>query len=322
MITSLKRFFEQNLPETLIQRLMPVRIAIARIVRAIFSALGYNVTRKNDYYAPLPNLKSLQNNAARWQKASSLPGIDYDLGAFKTLLRELTQSYTQELTQLPAYPRVQKMGFGPGYTAIDAQSLYMIIRQFKPARYIEIGSGISTYYCHLAAKKNRADGYPLQIECIEPYPYAALTALPGIQLQKQEVQNIDPAYFEQLTRNDILFIDSSHVLKIDGDVAYLYLEILPRLKPGVLIHIHDIPFPYNYPYPPEFWINAAPWPKYWNEAMVLQAFLAFNASFQVILSTPLLRYFDEPFLRQTFLNYQPVTVEPNTFSSIWLQRVR
>ena len=91
------------------------------------------------------------------------------------------------------------------------------------------------------------------------------------------------------------------------------------------IHIHDIPFPYNIPYPPELWVFRNKrknfWPRYWNEAMLLQAFLAFNERFEIIMSCPLIRYFDEPFLRQNIPGYRSVEEMSNTFSSIWIERV-
>ena len=84
------------------------------------------------------------------------------------------------------------------------------------------------------------------------------------------------SFFGQLQKDDVLFIDSSHVLKIDGDVPFLYLEVLPTLNVGVVVHIHDVPFPYNIPYPPQLWVFSQEWPMLWNEAMVVQAFLSFN----------------------------------------------
>ncbi len=118
----------------------------------------------------------------------------------------------------------------------------------------------------------------------------------------------------------MLFIDSSHALKIDSDVAYLFLEVLPRLQPGVLVHIHDVPFPYNVPYPADAWLFGERWPVYWNEAMIVQAFLAFNSAFEVVLSTPLIRSADEAFLSARFADYVPVAADPNPPSSLWLRR--
>jgi hypothetical protein len=129
----------------------------------------------------------------------------------------------------------------------------------------------------------------------------------------------------ELESGDVLFIDSSHVLRIDGDVPFLFLEVLPLLSRGVRVHIHDVPFPFNTPYPAAYWVltqdpSSNHWPMYWNEAMVAQAFLSLNTHFEIELSCPMLRHFDEGFLRQTIPFYKDIKEEPNTFSSLWLIR--
>src|SRR5207244_12035849 len=104
-------------------------------------------------------------------------------------------------------------------------------------------------------------------------------------------------------------------------VPFLYLEVLPQLNPGVVIHVHDVPFPYNIPYPPQLWIFGQEWPMFWNEAMVLQAFLCFNDKFTITMSTPLILHLNEVFLRENIPIYESMEQNPNTFSSIWLRRV-
>ncbi len=89
----------------------------------------------------------------------------------------------------------------------------------------------------------------------------------------------------------------------------------------MVVHIHDIPFPYNIPYPPHLWVFGQTWPILWNEAMVLQAFLCCNDRFRITLSTPMLRHFDEAFLARAVPHYESVEQNPYTFSSIWLTRV-
>ncbi len=101
-------------------------------------------------------------------------------------------------------------GVGPGFTEMDAMLAYFMIRELKPKRIIEIGSGISTLYCWMALKENTHRTEPVEIACIDP-----------------------------------------HIVKIDGDVPYLYLEVIPKLKPGYFIHVHDVHFPYNVPFPSE-----------------------------------------------------------------------
>lgn len=303
-------------------KLITARIMASMKTVKILNRFGFNVASVSDYYSVLPVTTVLKQNQQRWFKPSSLAGIKYDLAAMKQLLSELTATYADEYNALPGYAENRTKGYGPGYTAVDARVLYYMLRELKPERYIEVGSGLSTFYCSLANRANASDGSPMQITCIEPFPYPALQTISGINVLANEVQDIELNVFKQLEANDVLFIDSSHVIKIDGDVPYLFLEILPRLKPGVVVHIHDIPFPYNVPYPPELWIFGQQWPSFWNEAMLLQAFLCYNDAYEILLSTPLLRYNEESFLVGLIPEYETVDQNRNTFSSIWLRKTR
>jgi hypothetical protein len=301
--------------------------ARSKSVRRLAELAGYKIDRKRDYYSVLPTESVIERNAARWNRPSALRGINFNVDVFRSSLERLLNLYWNEFASLSSYQNNRTLGFGPGYTEVDALTSYMMIRDLKPRRYLEVGSGLSTYYCSLAAARNATEGKSCDITCVEPYPFDKLFTIPDIKIIRDEVQNVPVEEFQKLEAGDVLFIDSSHVAGIDSDVVYLFLEILPAVSPGVFIHVHDIPFPYNTPYPAEYWVlGTAPgaryWPTYWNEAMLLQAFLAFNDSFQVIQSLPLLRSVDEQYLRQRIPTYRSVAEEPNTFSSIWLQRVK
>ena len=318
----MKQTLKKILPARLWNLLRGSNTVLIRAFRHGLEALGYTVARRKDYHSPLPAVSALQKNVHRWYRPSRLPGITYDLAGMKSTFSNLVSAYYGEFAAHPSYREVLTYGFGPGYTALDAFTLYAMLRAYQPRRYLEVGSGVSTYYCHLAAQQNGQEGHPLHIECIEPHPYKKLySVVPGSHLHVQEVQDVDLSLFQGLRENDVLFIDSSHALKIDGDIPFLYLEVLPTLNQGVLIHIHDVPFPYNVPFPAEHWVFGQNWPMFWNEAMVVQAFLCCNTKFKIILSTPLLRHFEERFLQQVLPSYQSVGQEPNTFSSLWLQKV-
>jgi hypothetical protein len=195
----------------------------------------------------------------------------------------------------------------------------MMIRQLKPARYFAVGSGISLYYCSQAAARNALENRPLEIACIEPRPGTSLYSAPGIRIITNEVQDESLSTFKALRSGDVLFIDSSHTLRIDSDVAYLLLEVVPVLRCGVNIQISDVPFPYNCPYPADRWVFDRTWPAYWNEAMVLQALLCNNSNLEITMSLPLLRFHDESKLARMIPRYRTVHEEPKTFSSIWLR---
>ncbi len=298
-----------------------VRNALQQWLQRALAGCGLNVAKAGDYYSPLPSIDSLRATKDRWCRPSAMRGVTYDVPAMTEYIAALLAKYRPELAALPSYEEITRQRFGPGYTETDALILYMMIREHKPARYVEVGSGVSTYYSSLAAAQNEKSGHPMQLTCIEPYPNKALASIPNVDLHSREVQDEDISTFAQLGPRDVLFIDSSHMLRIGADVPFLYLEVLPAIPSGVITHIHDVPFPYNFPYPAEFWIFGQTWPILWNEAMLLQAFLAFNREFEITLSLPLIRFHDEAFLRTNIPNYKDITEQPNTFSSIWLRRV-
>jgi predicted O-methyltransferase YrrM len=317
---------QRILPGFLVRRLdrlvFAARRARIRAVHRFFGLLGFNVVRKADYYSTLPVLTEIGRTRDRWDRPSALPGLDVDVAAMTARLAELAERWEPDFDRSTGdYLANQQQGFGPGYPRFDARTLYYLLREHKPAAYLEVGSGLSTYYATLAARRNAEDGAPMKITCIEPYPFAALEALPGFELIHGFVQDVPVSRFEELAAGDVLFIDSSHSLKIDSDVAYLFLEVLPRVKPGVLVHIHDVPFPFNAPFPADTWLFGERWPVYWNEAMVVQTFLAFNSAFEILLSTPILRHHDEQLLSGRFPDYVPVVDDPNPPSSLWLRRV-
>jgi predicted O-methyltransferase YrrM len=324
--TSLKQRVARFLPAFLVESLdglaFGLRRSRIRFVHWFFGLFGQNVVARSDYYSTLPVLADIEATRARWEKPSELAGLSVNVNALEKNLGELAENWETEYRQVaPDHGATSAQGFGPGYPAFDARTLYYTLREHKPRRYLEVGSGLSTYYASLAGAKNAEDGVPMSITCIEPYPYDALRDLEGFDLVESVVQDVPVERFEQLQSGDVLFIDSSHALKIDSDVAYLFLEVLPRIKPGVLVHIHDVPFPFNGPFPASTWIFGERPPVYWNEAMVVQAFLAFNSAFEIQLSTPMVRHFDEQFLLDRFDDYTALSKDPNPPSSLWLQRV-
>jgi predicted O-methyltransferase YrrM len=294
---------------------------------------GLNVYPISNFYSPLPVISNLQKNMDRWCRPSEMIGIKYDIEAMKQLVKRLDEQYADEFKKLGNYQQYQTLKFGPGFTEIDALLLYYVIRDIKPKNYIEVGSGLSTKYCYMAAQVNTADGKDVNITCIEPYPYEMLYQIPQIEIIAKEVQDVELSTFQKLEEGDILFIDSTHIAQIDSDVTYLVLEVLPRLKKGVIIHIHDIAFPYNTPYPQDLYIfgkKPPDWPWFFNEAILLQAFLSHNEAYQIMASIPLLRHHDEGFLCRRVSNYRKLseyTVEnlPQIGyppCSIWIEKIK
>lgn len=303
-----------------------------RIIDASAKA-GLNVYPISDFYSPLPVLSELRNNMRRWCRPSELVGVQYNIEAMKSLIERLEGQYADEFKNLANYKEHKTLKFGPGFTEMDATLLYYMIRDIQPKNYIEVGSGLSTKYCYMAAQANSAVGKDLKITCIEPYPYDMLYKIPQIEIIAQQVQDVELSTFQRLEAGDILFIDSTHIAQIDSDVTYLFLEVLPRLNQGVVIHIHDIAFPYNVPYPQDLYIfgrKLPSWPWFFNEAILLQAFLSYNESYQIKASLPLLRHHDEEFLCRTIPSYHALseyTIENLSKigfppCSIWIEKVK
>ncbi|HEV8579080.1 MAG TPA: class I SAM-dependent methyltransferase [Thermoanaerobaculia bacterium] len=278
--------------------------------RALIDAvnrMGWIVARTSDYYSPLRPVSELQRHVARWHRPSRLQGVSFDLDDMTATLEELTASYLAEYSELPAYDEIKRQRRGPGFTIVDAMVLYMMLRRHRPARYLEVGSGLSTYYASLAAAKNAAEGRPMRMTVVDPFVSEATRALPGLEVLAREAQDLPAeSYTERLEAGDVLFIDSTHIVRIDGEVPHLVLEVLPSLKPGVLIHVHDVHFPYNVPADPAAYVFDRRWPMLFTEAMLVQAWLCHNPGVEIVLSTPLLRHHREEVLKRLLPGYKPL----------------
>ena len=287
------------------------------------AALGVNVARSRDYYSPLPVRAELVRTRERWDRPSAMAGVEWDGAAMRARLERLVAAHGEELAELPPYDEAKRLGYGPGFTHFDARLLYLSVRDLKPRRILEVGSGLSTFYMSRALERNRSEGVDGAITCVDPYSGDRVVGLAGVEVLRREVQDLDPEEVGRLEDGDLLFIDSTHVVKVGGDVPHLYLELLPRLRPGVVVHSHDIHFPYNTPYPAEEYVVRAKWPMVWTEAMLLQAFLAFNRQFEILLAPSILRHEDEPWLARTMPDYRPVVpADYDTHAgSIWYRRI-
>jgi hypothetical protein len=257
-----------------LERVRSVGVQRMPVARAILRAVGVFPVRDH-YYEPLFQPKHLWRSL---REPRALPGLDLASASQLELLRQFCW---QE--ELRAFPRRQPRAlgywydnesFGPG----DSEILYSVIRHFRPRRIVEIGSGRSTLMAAAALRRNREDdpSWTAEHVCIEPYEMPWLESL-GVRVVRERVERAAPAWFEGLGRNDVLFIDSSHVIRPQGDVVFEYLELLPRLASGVLIHLHDITTPRDVP---DDWIHERV--RFWNEQYLLEAFLAFNREFRVV----------------------------------------
>lgn len=282
--------------------------ALLRKYFRLFEEHGVHVTPVH-FFQPIPDMRTLGDEL--WTKMSELPGIDLNEAGQLRLLRDAFPRFRQEYEQLPLVPTEPGRFYlnNGAFEGTDALALYCMIRHFRPSLILEVGSGFSSLLAAEAALKNGQT----KLVCIEPYPSEFLKAgFPGLtSLITEKVQEVELSVFEQLGPNDVLFIDSSHVVKIGGDVNYLFLEVLPRLKPGVVVHVHDIFLPGEYH---RGWILDNGW--FWTEQYLLQAFLAFNSAFEILLANSYLgrKHIEE--LRRTF----PSAPGHHAGGSFWMRR--
>jgi len=169
----------------------------------------------------------------------------------------------------------------------DAEYWYNLIRLKKPKKIIEIGCGNSTKMAQLAINQNKKenDNYQCEHICIEPYEMPWLEKIKDIKLIRKKIEDVDTDIFKKLGNNDILFIDSSHMIRPQGDVLYEFLELLPTLHNGVIVHVHDIFSPKDYP---ESWSFG--YVRFWNEQYLLEAFLSNNNDWEIIGTINFLYY--------------------------------
>jgi predicted O-methyltransferase YrrM len=256
------------------------RAVWSKTVFEFWQRLGINVTKKH-FYSPIPDTRELAKRTEHWSNEFPLYGIDMNTEEQLDLLEQVFPQYKSELNfSVDKTDRPSEFYLNnPAYGIIDASVLHIMIRKFKPQLMIEVGSGYSTYAAARASLMNQKEDHACRMVSIEPYPKKALVAgFDGLDEQiPKKVEDVPWSVFEQLGENDILFIDSSHVLKTANDVNYLYLQVLPRLRQGVVVHVHDIFFPYDYP---REWILKRR--AFWTEQYLLQAFLALNTSYKVL----------------------------------------
>jgi hypothetical protein len=281
----------------------------------LWQSNGYHVKPLN-FYSPLPNTKELPDEL--WTRKADAPGINWNETAQLHLLEQFSEHYHQEYQLFPRTKPVGKPRFYFGnvsFESVDAEILYCMVRSLKPKRVVEIGSGYSTLLAAEALSRNSQEGHVGKLTAIEPFPPPFLSEeLPyRIELIAQPVQSVSLDFFKSLAANDILVIDSSHVCKVGSDVQYEFLELLPRLAPEVIVHVHDIFLPAEYP---ETWVKD--WHRFWNEQYLLQAFLSFNQHFEILWGGSYMHLHHSDRLSRAFSSYNP---QENWPASFWLKRV-
>ncbi|MGW8184829.1 MAG: class I SAM-dependent methyltransferase [Candidatus Moraniibacteriota bacterium] len=271
------------------------------------------------FYQPIPDIEDLEKRKI-WEKVSTLNGIKFEPNRYLEFIKLLGEKYSKEC-DWPNEPTSNPGDFYLNNNCFSygcASALHSIIREFKPKKIIEIGSGNSSKIIRDALFINKKEEH---VDCehtvIDPYSTLDKNNFSeNTNIIKEKVEEMNVDFFKQLGENDVLFIDSSHVCKIGSDVNFEILEVLPMLNKGVIIHFHDISLPYEYT--KAYAIN----PKFrmfWTESYLLQSFLSCNNDFEIILPV---NYVQKEFEKE-FRNFFPNSNKAENFGSgsFWIKKI-
>ena len=291
-----------------------------RLLKSIHNLLksnnlqAFSVYPPGHFSSPIPNIRDLLSREEGLfdQNVRDIPGIDLREQQQINLLQALAEYYVD----LPFTPK----SIGPRryyyendfFSYGDAIILFSMLRHYRPRRVIEIGSGFSSAVMLDTNELFLGDSTDLTF--VEPNPDRLLGLLKDNRedecyvIQKR-IQDIDLSVVESLDENDFLFVDSSHVLKVGSDVGYIVFHVLPRLKRGVIVHFHDIPWPFEYP---REWLRRG---IIWNETYFLRSFLQYNNAFQILYFNAYIYQFHREILGQKM----PLCLR-NPGGSLWLKK--
>ena len=265
------------------------------------------------FYSPMPSVDEVAAHKQSHKIPDNLPAIDLQEKQQKKIMTAFAELYESIPFEDEAVAGLRYKYVNSSYPPGDSIPLHCMLRHLKPKRFIEVGSGNSS--CVTLDTVEKFLDNETELTFIEPYPefFKSLVKKEDIErvtLIPTGLQQVPHKVFEALEAGDVLFIDSTHVSKLDSDVNHFLFEIFPRLKPGVFIHIHDVFYPFEYP---QTWLEEG---RGWNEQYVLRAFLQFNQSFEI-------RFFNSFLYRKHkswFKKNMPKCLEAQG-GSIWLEKV-
>lgn len=266
------------------------------------------------FFSPIPSLDEIRKDESRIFESvpRDIIGVELHEPEQLTLLQELVHYYKEMPFQSHKVEGLRYYYENPAYSYSDAIILHCMIRHLKPKRIIEVGSGFSS--CVTLDTNELFFNGSILTTFIEPYPHPLMSLVKEedkgrIRMLPFRLQDVDISEFEALRANDILFIDSTHVSKVNSDVNRIFFEILPRLAPGVCIHFHDIIYPFEYP---KEWVYEG---RAWNEAYMLRTFLQYNSAFRVVLMNTFMERYHESFFQERM----PLCLK-NTGGSMWIRK--
>lgn len=266
------------------------------------------------FYSPIPSIAEMRAREEELFGAppEALPAIELNTEGQLALIDQLARFYPDMPFPVERAGGLRFWLHNGTYGYADAILLYAMLRQLRPARVIEVGCGMSSAVMLDTAE--RFLGSSVDFTFIDP-DLSALRAvardgdLERAKLFEGGMQRVSVEAFDALHANDILFVDSTHVAKTGSDVNRLVFDVLPRLRSGVYVHIHDIHYPFEYI---KEWVYEG---RSWNEAYIVRAFLEFNTAFEIVLFGNYLYRMH----RERLGAAMPLAVA-NTPGSLWLKR--
>jgi hypothetical protein len=279
--------------------------AAHRTVRWGAGKLGYEILWPS-YYNGIPRFEEL--NAEFWDRRAAMPGVELDPDRALGYLRDELAPQLAEFASPQAGPAARPGGYdisNDSFGTTDGAVTWAMIRKHRPERVLELGAGSSTLLIRDALAAN---GQGHQI-VVDPFPRDHELGDGDFDLRRISAGDLTAADFEALAADDILFVDTTHTVKVGSEVNHVILEGLPRLAPGVLVHFHDVYLPFEYPRDQVEGLG-----YHWAEQYLLQAFLAFNDDFEVLIPLHLL-------VREHSQDLEGILPLPPTGAgSIWLRR--
>jgi hypothetical protein len=251
------------------------------------------------YYSSIPDYTWLEAHPAAWRDPVPIIGVEWDLEKQLLWLRQTCRD--EYLDEVPIERFQKKTEAGPGFTPIDSQLLHCFVRSYRPQRILEIGGGHSTAVMVNASNLNMREGWAgSDIVTVEPFPAPGLLRLEGVTVIREPAQLVDESVFERLQTADLLFIDSTHVVKTGSEVLRLLLQVVPSLPEGAYVHIHDVTLPYLYErsFGRDFFDP--------QETSLILALLIHNERMKVLACSSALNYERPDDLRKVFPGYLPM----------------
>ena len=293
-------------------------------VRGLVSDLNYykyyNRFAPGHYHNPIPDKIEIEEHYSGMD--DTIEDISFDFQKQEAYLKKLLPYYKEMPWDFSDDLKNKNFRYKNAesyYRYSDAVFLYLIMREYKPKNIIEVGSGFSSAIM-LDTNDLCFNDQRIKFTFIEPNPQDRLDGLINAKdrenctIHVDKVQNVDVSIYKELQENDILFIDSSHLSKAGSDLNFLLFNVLPILNKGVIIHFHDIFYPFEYP---KDWLTKERF--YWNECYILRAFMMNNSDYEIVFFNSAAHKFQHDFLK---VNMPETLIDNEHCGAIWIQKVK